>query len=400
MVRNRRFAARTRAFATAAFAAGAASAALILAAPLAAQSSGDARTPSAYTSTVMFGTGLIIIPVAWVSPESGDLFASFSARIIGQGDITPKASGSLWDLTQSVEAHLGGRVSVGASLYSTKHQQIGGFAQALLVRQSDGGPGWLPSIAVGARNLGSSKYQDRFVTGDKRAIHVLEGAVQAGQGEFNGSPTLYAVATRDFRAGGRRSLSLTAGYGNGLFKETGNLGTVYNKTGTLASGVFGGVRFAIPWKETRLITLIGENDGFDYNAGATMTLGHLSVGFYFTELEERHKIPVGLTLANFTKTAFRLSYNSTLQGVMRGARQRAEASDAKLELRRLQQEIAQRRAITARLVADLSKAEAAASAAREAKRATLLKELEAERAALKAAADRLEQLQRKPPERP
>lgn len=70
-----------------------------------------------------------------------------------------------------------------------------------------------------------------------------------------------------------------------------------------------------------------------------------------------------------------------------------------LALRRLEQEIAQRRLVTARLVTELQNASAAADKAAVAERDRLRKALEAERAALKAAADRLEQLQqKKPPE--
>ena len=67
-------------------------------------------------------------------------------------------------------------------------------------------------------------------------------------------------------------------------------------------------------------------------------------------------------------------------------------------MRRLEQEVEQRRAITRRLVADLAKATQAADAAAVAERAKLTRQLEVERAALKAAADKLDALTRKPPE--
>ena len=48
-------------------------AALVLAAPLAAQQQHDP-----YPSTLQFGTGLINIPVAWVSPTIADVFVQTS----------------------------------------------------------------------------------------------------------------------------------------------------------------------------------------------------------------------------------------------------------------------------------------------------------------------------------
>jgi hypothetical protein len=103
-------------------------------------------------------------------------------------------------------------------------------------------------------------------------------------------------------------------------------------------------------------------------------------------------------LANFSKLSVMIGYTASLPGIIRGNRQRAEMADAQLELRRLEQEIAQRRATTRRLVTALGKAATAADAATGAQQAQLLRQLQAEQAALKAAAERLEAMQRRPPE--
>src|SRR5581483_12254188 len=95
----------------------------------ASQTQFDRPAVAPYAPTLTFGTGLVSIPVAWASPGTGDLFAAVSARAVGVGSYQPRARGSLWDLTQSLELHLGGRVSLGGSLYSTKTQQVGGFGQ-------------------------------------------------------------------------------------------------------------------------------------------------------------------------------------------------------------------------------------------------------------------------------
>ena len=62
----------------------------------------------------------------------------------------------------ALDTHWGGRVSLGASLYS-QNPEWGAFGQALLIR--DGDLGFLPALAIGARNVGSYKHEDRFLIG-------------------------------------------------------------------------------------------------------------------------------------------------------------------------------------------------------------------------------------------
>ena len=55
---------------------------------LAAQDTASYTSPAApadailYPATLIFGTGLIDIPVAWVSPNSGDLWVTASGKIV------------------------------------------------------------------------------------------------------------------------------------------------------------------------------------------------------------------------------------------------------------------------------------------------------------------------------
>ena len=377
-----------------------ASAAAVTATPLRARAQDSRQAPS-YGSTLTFGTGLINIPTAWVSPTSGDLFVTVSARAIGEGSYQPKANGSLWDLTESLEAHLGGRVSVGLSLYGTKKQEVGGFAQLLLYREAtEGSARWLPSLAVGVRNLGSSKYQDRFVTGDRRIADILLVTnPNAKIPAINGSPTLFGVLTREFQYA-NNSASFSVGYGNGLFKNNGGLDTIYNKSGTVVSGMFFGGRIVIPTGKSTVLALMAENDGWDWNAGAQLTFGHVSAGLYLTELEEVKGIPDNKPLANFTKAALMFSYNASIPDIIRGGADRAQAAELQLEARRLTQEIAQRKVRTAEMQEALAKAKLGADKANAAQRAVLEKQLQAETEALKRAADRLQQLQKGKPVAP
>ena len=357
----------------------------------------DSRPTAPYGSTLTFGSGLINIPTAWVSPGSGDLFASVSGRSVGQGSVLPKEQGSLWDLTVSLDAHFAQRFSLGASLYSTKNQQVGGFGQLLVYKQGELHAA-LPSIAIGFRNLGSSAYQDRYVTGDRRVLDALPDSLRVGKGKIDGSPSFYGVATREFRFE-KNSASLSLGYGSGLFRNDGGLGAAYNKSGTLARGMFLGGRVVIPTGPTSQLALVAENDAWDWNAGALVTFGHVSAGLYVTELEEQKGVPNGAPIANFTKIALMLSYDANIPEIIRGSARRSEVAELDLEARRLRQEIAQRKRRADDLIASMTRAQQGADKAAAAQRARLQQLLEVEQAAMRKAAERLEKLPReKPPE--
>jgi hypothetical protein len=351
-----------------------------------------------YSSTLTFGTGLINTPVAWVSPEHGDLFLAASARGLDKGTLTPHANGSMWDMTMAVDAHLFGRVSLGGSLYGTSHQQVGMHAALLLYRQQ-ADLKWLPSLAVGVRNVGSSARQDRYVTGFKRVVDVLPASERATKGVIDGSPTLYGVMTREF-SGEETSFGLSAGYGTGLFKNDGGLDTVYNKKGTLASGLFLGTRLAHRFSPKTTGTLMVENDGWDWNAGITMSFGHVIFGVMATELEEAGSIPKNEPLANWRKANLMIAYNGSIPDIVRGSRQRSEAVELELERLRLKREVNQRERRVAELADQLARAATRADAESMAQRAALEKALESEREAAKRAADRLKQVTpgTKPPE--
>jgi hypothetical protein len=311
----------------------------------------------------------------------------------------PRTRGSRWDMTGSLELHLAGRVSLGASLYGAEHEQFGAFAKVLLVKQPADGSRWMPSMAVGLRNWGSSAYQDRFATGGERVVDVLTDSGRAGGlGKIDGNPSVYAVMTREFLFE-KNSASFSLGYGNGLFANNGGLDTVYNRHGTLARGLFLGSRLSMPIGALSTLTLMAENDGWDWNGGASLTFRHVSAGLYLTELEEAQSRPANKPVANFMKVALLFSYNASLPDIIRGSQQRSEAAEAQVEMKRLSQEIAQRTVRVNEMQTEMAKARQGADQAAAAEAAALQRRLEAEREAMKKASDRLEQLQRtgKPP---
>lgn len=281
---------------------GVALAALALGAALIAVPSLAAQQQDLYPATLDFGTGLIDIPVAWVSPNSSDIWVQSSAKQIpyntaAQADLN---FASRWNTNFSIDTHWAGRFSLGVSLYS-QNPELGVFGQALLLKERAQSP-W-PAIAVGFRNLGSFNHEDRFLVG-----HDLDpaggGDVTASYAhDFHTAPSVYGVATKSV-AVGSGSASFSVGVGSGLFADDGKLGSAYNDKGRIAKGLFLGGRYAVhPSANTRL-DFLAENNGWDWNAGVVGNWRGISLGVYGTELEEGGKSPAKgplYTVYNYTK---------------------------------------------------------------------------------------------------
>ena len=221
---------------------------MVACATVAGGSSGAAQQVDRYPQSVQFGPGYINTPAAWVSRRSADSWFTLSAKDLPS--LRPTANSSLasrLNTNLALDTHWFGRVSIGASLYS-QNPEWGAFGQALLIR--DGDLGFLPALAVGARNVGRYDHEDRFLIGHDIALDSsgeYDEIVGSRYENFETSPTLYAVMTKDFplsdySSGGRTSMSLSVGYGNGIFRDDGGLGDQYNNSGTIARGLFLGSR--------------------------------------------------------------------------------------------------------------------------------------------------------------
>jgi len=121
--------------------------------------------PQPYTQTMQFGAGYINTPAAWVSQRSADSWLTISAKDIPSFDNGADNSlASRFNSNFAIDTHWAGRASVGLSLYS-QNPEWGFFGQALLVRDGDFGKSYMPSFAIGARNIGKFKHEDRFLIG-------------------------------------------------------------------------------------------------------------------------------------------------------------------------------------------------------------------------------------------
>jgi len=385
---------------------------MVACAIMAAASAGGAQQVEPYPQTLQFGAGYINTPAAWVSRRSADSWITLAAKDLPSfGDPARNSLASRLNSNLALDTHWGGRLSIGASLYS-QNPEWGAFGQALLVR--DGDLGFLPAVAVGARNVGRFDHEDRFLIGHDVVLDSsgrYDDVVVARYAKFNTSPTLYAVMTKDiplsgFSDRGRTSMSLSVGYGNGLFRDDGGLGDQYNNSGTIARGLFLGGRLVLhPWANGAL-SLLAENDGWDWNSGLVADWRGVTLGVYGTELEagRRKGTEEGFNVYNYTKLNIAIGYMGNVRDISHGVVLRSRITGLAREQTRLRAEIASRERRIRRLERNLAEARQGELAQLERRRAELELEVQAERDAIRRATERLRELERtggaRPPARP
>jgi len=375
--------------------------ALVACATAAGASVGRSQQVEPYGQTLQFGAGFINTPVAWVSRRSADSWLTLSAKDLpSYGDGASASVASRLNSNLAIDTHWMGRVSIGASLYS-QNPEWGMFGQALLVR--DGEFGFLPGIAVGARNIGRYKHEDRFLIGHDVVLDSsgqYDKVVVARYANFKTAPTLYAVMTKNFplpghTEGGPTSMSFSLGYGNGLFRDDGGLGDQYNNSGTIAKGLFLASRLVMhPWSGGG-VTVLAENDGWDWNAGVVAEWRGVTFGLYGTELEAgAHKSEAeGFNVYNYVKINFAIGYTGNVRDISHGVVLRSRITDMTRESQRLRTEIASRERRIGKLERELASARQGELAQLEARRQQLELDLQAEREAIKRASDRLRELE-------
>lgn len=380
----------------------------VIAATLLASSPLAGQQHDPYHSTLYFGTGLINIPVAWVSPNSADAFVNAAGKHLPFYAEGVEASFATSINTNiAIDTHWGGRFSVGASAYS-QNPEYGFFGQVLAVRDGQFGA-FLPSIAFGVRNIGKYEHEDRFMVGHDIVLTdtgYVERVAEQYQ-NFKTNMTIYGVATKEFSFGaggatGGSTMSLSLGYGNGLFSDDGELGEFYNKSGTLVKGMFLGGRFSMHPSLNTTLQFMVENDGWDFNTGVLYDWRGLSAGLYLTEIEEGSRKKDTQNIYNFMKTNFTLGYSGNIIDISRGVILRSRITELTREMNRLRLDIAVRERRIAGLEVTLRRAQAGELAGIEKSRQELESQVQAERDAIRAAQQRLEELERgqRPPATP
>jgi len=365
----------------------------------------DAQQLDPYHATLYQGTGLVTIPVAWVSPNSFDAWFAITGKNLPQFDVegypVKQAFASAWNTNVALDVHMFGRASVGVAAYD-QNIDYGFFGQVLLLQDKIGTP--LPGVAIGVRNVGPERHEDRFFIAHD--IQLQNGkyvkTVAPLYADFSTSPTVYGVASKQFVLGSMTGavppsqLGFTVGFGNGLFSEDGGLGDAYNDRGTIAKGLFLGGRFSMHPSLNTTLDFMAENDGFDYNAGIVYDWRGLSLGVYGTELEEGGKKTTGFGIYNYTKYNVSLGYSGNIIDISRGVLLRTRITELTREQQRLNAEIEARGRRIKGLEVALRKAQAGELAGMAARRAELEKSVQEERDAIQRAEERLRSIQQNP----
>ena len=361
-----------------------------------------------YPATMHYGTGLINTPVAWVSPNSGDGWFNISGKRIQYYGPADASFATQFNTNVSLDTHWAGRFSVGISAYS-QNPEWGFFGQAILLKDKQ--VAFLPGIAVGVRNVGPYKHEERFLIGHDIVLNPATGEYEeVFNDRFNTTPTFYGVATKDFSLSSMNArlpatrMSFSLGYGNGIFSDDGDDATSgelsYNDKGTIASGLFLGARVVTHPTLNSTVTLLAENDAWDWNAGVVYNWRGLSAAVYGTELEEGGREKDSYQIYNYMKMNFALGYAGNIFDIARGVILRTRITDLTREQQRLRADIAARNRRIAGLEVTLRQAQAGELSDIARRRAELEGQINEDREAIRRATERLNDLERGRPVTP
>ena len=381
-------------------------AAAVVATAAGATSVGAQQGSDPYPATLHYGTGLINIPVAWVSPSSGDGWFNISGKRIQYYGPQKASFATQFNTNVALDTHWAGRFSIGISAYS-QNPEWGFFGQGLLLR--DNQVGFLPGLAIGVRNVGKYKHEDRFLIGHDIKLNPATGEYEEVivNENFKTAPTFYGVATKEFALSSVNArmpasmMSLSVGYGNGIFSDDGDSGEGYNEKGTLVDGLFLGARFVTHPTLNSTLTVLAENDAWDWNAGVVFNYRGLSAGLYGTELEEGGKESENAyQIYNYTKINFALGYSGNVFDIARGVILRTRITDLTREQQRLRMDIAERNRRIAGLEVTLRRAQAGELTDIARRRADMEAAISEEREAIRRATERLNEIDRQRGNRP
>ncbi len=239
-------------------------------------------------STLRYGSGLLDIPVASVLPHMTIVgtYSGFTASIPEFVIVDPTGNfitvGSpyeKWLSDGSLAIGLFDRVEVGVSLQHLADAEdggnlIGGFGRISLLPSSVSNF----DLAVGARYTNSPTFGDQYryeFQPNRLGYPDSRVHTDVGDDDYNANLSPYAVATAHLPVSDGSAISLTGGWGSGVFSAGGDLD--FHQDGT-SGGIFAGAGIHIGMGGRRQLNLIGEYNGFDMNAGVQLDLGYIRVG--------------------------------------------------------------------------------------------------------------------------
>jgi hypothetical protein len=245
-----------------------------------------------FSSTLRYGSGYFDVPAAIVLPSLAfrATYSAFRVDVSRDPEVDP--SGAVSDPGEARSGFHGDaafslglwdRIELGTTLQSFARGPAGGtqagvFGKLLLLDPTRSGLG----LAVGGRYVSAPDMGD----GVKRAPGRLGFGDPRLRASFEGGPsvdtrvTLYGVASL-FLPGIRipglptNQVSLSAGYGTGMFADGGDLGW-YGPGGN--GGWFVGGGWEVAAGSGTVVAVRAEHNGFDVNAGVELAWRGLRVG--------------------------------------------------------------------------------------------------------------------------
>lgn len=388
---------------------------------LAAAAARPALAQQEYPATLYWDSGLIDIPAAWVAPISGDFALNYSGkRFEPDPGSTQKLNYSNRLNSQlTLSMAFAGRAEVGVAAFSS-NPEAGAFARALVLREDDfrqrgGAARWfVPSLAVGVRNVGPYKRIDRFGTGyellpptegNPNARHVADSLHR----DFETANSIYGVVTKTIALTDIRStlpdisFGLTVGVGNGLFSNHGSIPRGdYSKNAT--GGLFYGVKTDFAPSPNMTLSLMAENNAWDFNLGGSVVYRGLRAGLYVTELgagsANVSATAPATSFYNYQKIAFTLGWQSNIFALLRGDFLQSRVARLERTREALLAEITARQQRIAALELELNRYEAQNLLELEQRRQQAEAELRQEREALRRLEERLRRVESQNPSRP
>jgi len=186
-------------------------------------------------------------------------------------------------------------------------------------------------------------------------------------------------------------LSFTLGYGNGLFKNDGGLGSAYARHST--GGLFGGAKVEFYPSSRSAVSLMFENNAWDYNLGAVLNYRGILAGLYWTEMGAGSSGSSPPTPYNYDKFAFTVGWQNNVLALLRGNFLQERVAQLEKERASLLAEMGNREKRIASLQLEIDRYKAQSLLELETRRAQAEQELKAEREALQRLQERLRRLE-------
>jgi hypothetical protein len=369
---------------------------------------GSARAQEEFGQTRFWGSGLIDIPTAWVEPVTGDFSFNYSGSSYQTSSQFPQYNSSL-NSKLSLNTSLFSRLQLGVSLLSTNPEQSF-YGELVALREQDtkgSSFAFLPSLAIGVRNIGPYSRIDRFGLGYVNQINPAGGTAPVIRADsthqsFSTGNTVYGVATKNVSLQEIKAswpdvnVSATIGYGNGLFSNHGTLPTKYYAADA-TGGLFYGLSTSWRPSTNTLISIMGENNAWDFNAGASLDWRGLRAGLDVIDLgggsQKINPTIPATALYHYTKFAFTLGWHSNVFALLNGKFLEDRAAVLRKERDGLLADISKRQTRIAELQGLVKQYEAQNLLELEQRRAAAQTQLQQETEALRRLEDRLKRIE-------